>query len=130
MTVDRELLSDCQEWRRLAETEGEAIRTCNWALATDCQQALERLQPQMSQHFQNAREEWKRLGLDSAEKDRVVRALIAELIEIESRNKTLLNRLQQDAQSRLHQLQQASRTLRRVQSSYAQARPVPWTSLS
>ncbi len=130
MIADHELLGDCQEWRRLAETEGEAIRTRDWALVTDCQQALERLQPQMSRHIQKAREEWKQLGLDSAEKERVVHALVIELIEIESRNQTLLNSLQQDAQSRLHQLRQASRTLRRVQSSYAQARPGAWTSLS
>ncbi len=83
----------------------------------------------MSRHILSAREEWKRLGLDSVEKERVIHALVIELIEVESRNKALLNGLRQDAQSQLHQLEQASRTLRRVQTSYTQARPGAWTSL-
>jgi hypothetical protein len=130
MTSEHEFLGDCQEWRRLAKAEGEAIRTRNWILVTDCQKALTQLQTQMSHHIQGAREEWKQSGPGGAEKERVVRALVMELIEIESRNKTLLSSLQDDTRSRINQLDQASRNLRRVQSSYAHTRPEAWTSLS
>jgi DNA repair exonuclease SbcCD ATPase subunit len=130
MSTDHELRRDCQEWRRLAEAEGEAIRTRNWTLVMDCQKALERLQPRLSDHIQLARAEWKRLGPEGAGKERDFQALINELIEMESQNKARLSSQQQETRGTIHQLEQASRTLRRVQSSYAQARPVAWTSLS
>jgi hypothetical protein len=130
MSADHELHSDYKEWRRLAETEGEAIRTRNWRLVADCQKALQQLQGQITGHILEARKEWAQLGLDRVQKESNFCTLIVGLIEIESRNHALLRATQQDAKSRLGQLEQAGRMLRRVQSSYAPARPAAWTSLS
>jgi hypothetical protein len=105
MSADQELQDTCREWRRLARAEGEAIRTLNWPLATDCQLALQALQPRLTRCLQDARE------------DRF-RAVLAELIEIETRNNALLNGVRQTAQSQLSQLNQAGRNLRHVKRSY------------
>jgi ElaB/YqjD/DUF883 family membrane-anchored ribosome-binding protein len=130
MDVDDNLQDAFREWRRLADTEGEAIRTRNWSLVTDCQKALQHLQPKITGHLREAREEWTRLGPDADAKSTALRAAVAELIEIESQNNTLLNTLRQATLVRLDQLGQASRTLRQLHRSYAPAHPTAWTSFS
>jgi ElaB/YqjD/DUF883 family membrane-anchored ribosome-binding protein len=130
MSADHQLQEAYKEWRRLAETEGEAIRTRNWSLVADCQKALQRLQPAILRHTQDAQQEWKSLGLDGASKDEQFRSVIAELIQIESHNNALLQDLQQVAQRQLSQLDRASQTLRQVQRIYAPARPTVWSSFS
>jgi hypothetical protein len=130
MSAVHKLQDAYTEWRRLAETEGEAIRTRNWPLVADCQKALQQLQPQISHYLQDAQQEGTRLGLDCAAKEKSLRAVVAELIEIEQRSNTRLEVMRRDAQARLGQLEQAGRTLRQVQRSYAPAHPTAWTSLS
>jgi hypothetical protein len=130
MSAENQLQDAYREWRRLAETEGDAIRNRNWPLVSDCQNALEQLQPQIVRFTQQAQEEWTRLGADRAGQEKSFRAMVAELIEIESRNKELLDQVRHEAQSRFGQLSQASHTLRQVQRSYAPAQPTAWTSFS
>jgi hypothetical protein len=130
MSAESHLRNAYQEWRRLAETEGEAIRDGNWPLVSDCQNALHHLQRQILGHAQQAKEEWTRLGADQVQKESSLRQVILELIEIESRNNRLLDEVRHTAQTRLEQLTQASHTLRQVQRSYAPAQPTAWSSLS
>jgi hypothetical protein len=130
MSAENQLQDAYREWRRLAETEGDAIRNRNWPLVSDCQNALQQLQPQIVRHTQQAQAEWTRLGAGRAGKEKSFRAMVLELIEIESRNKELLDQVRQVAQTRLGQLSQASHTLRQVQRSYAPAQPTAWTSFS
>lgn len=130
MSPDQQLSSDCREWRRLAETEGEAIRTQNWNLVAECQKARQQLQPQLASHIRLVRETWPQQVSQRAESETALRAIISGLIEIETQNKTLLTSLQQKAGASLLQLNRARHTLRRVQSSYAQPQNAVWTSLS
>lgn len=130
MSAENHLQDAYREWRRLAETEGDAIRNRNWPLVSDCQNALQQLQLQIVRHTQQAQEEWTRLDVDRAEKEKSFRVMVLELIEIESRNNELLDQVRQVAQTRLGQLSQASHTLRQVQRSYAPAQPTGWTSFS
>ena len=44
MNATDDLTAAYQEWRRLAEAEGEAIRVCDWGLVSACQKALQLLQ--------------------------------------------------------------------------------------
>jgi hypothetical protein len=130
MNAETQLQADYQEWRRLAKAEGEAIRNQNWPAVADCQNALQRLQPQILQHTDEARREWTRRGLDGATQEKHFRAIVAELIAIERDNSTLLNDVRKSVQEHFNQLEQSRSTLRHVQRSYAPARPAAWTSFS
>ena len=130
MSADYQLQEAYQEWRRVAEAEGEAIRTRNWVLVADCQEALQQLQPVILHQTQQAHAEWKRLGQDRAAKEDTVRVLVSELIAIESRNNALLKDMQQAAQAHMGQLGQAGRMLRQVKRLYAPSHPAVWTSFS
>jgi hypothetical protein len=130
MSADHQLQAAYKEWRRLAETEGDAIRSSNWLLVADCQNALQQLQPQIIHHIQDAQEEWSRLGMDRATREDVFRGMVAELIEVERRNNASLNSVRQAALAQFSQLEQASHNLRQVQRSYAPAPPAAWSSFS
>ncbi len=130
MNADTQLQDAYQEWRRVAEAEGEAIRTSNWSLVHDCQTALQRLQPRIIRCTEEAQQEWTRLGVDRSTKEKDLRSVVTGLIELEWRNNAMLNVLYQTAKSEMNELEQAGKNLRRVQRSYAPARPAVWTSFS
>lgn len=130
MNAEAHLQEAYREWRRLAEAEGEGIRTRNWNLVRDCQDALQKLQPQIIQHAQAAQEEWSRTGADRESREQSLRATVSELVAIESHNNSLLNSARHAARARLDHLEQAGRTLRQVRNSYARPSTAAWTSLS
>ena len=123
MNTDRDLQNSYQEWRRLAEAEGEAIRAGNWMLVFDCQNALRQLQPRIVRQTEAARREWAALGLDPEAMECEMDTMINSLIELESRNNSLINARRCLAQEELAKLEQASLTLRRIQRSYVPAVP-------
>ena len=123
MNTDRDLQHSYQEWRRLAEAEGEAIRAGNWMLVFDCQNALRQLQPRIVRQTEAARREWAALGLDPDAMECEMDMMIHALIELESRNNSLINARRCVAQEELAKLEQASLTLRRIQRSYVPAVP-------
>jgi DNA anti-recombination protein RmuC len=130
MSADQQLQAAYAEWRRLAEAEGDAIRARNWNLATDCQNALRQLQPVIIRSSQEAQVDWARLGEDRDAKENHLRAVISELISIESRNNSLLNGMHDDAQARLNELKQAGHMLRRVHRLYGPPLTAAWNSFS
>ncbi len=131
MSADAQLQNAYQEWRRLAEAEGEAIRASNWSGLHDCQTALQQLQPRIIRWTGEAHQEWNRLGLDHASKQQELRTVIAGLIEIEWRNNALLNVLYQSTKAEQAELDQAGQNLRRMHRSYAQpCQPAAWNSFS
>jgi hypothetical protein len=119
MNTDRDLQHSYHEWRRLAEAEGEAIRAGNWMLVFDCQNALRQLQPRIVRQTEAAHREWAALGLDPGAMEQEMETMIHALIELESRNNSLINARRCLAQEELAKLEQASLTLRRIQRSYA-----------
>ena len=123
MSTHQDLQHSYQEWRRLAEAEGEAIRAGNWMLVFDCQNALHQLQPRIIRQTEAARREWTALGLDPEAMEGEVDTLIHELIELESRNNSLIDTRRWLAQEELAKLEQASLTLRRIQRCYV---PPAW----
>jgi hypothetical protein len=130
MSADNQLQNACKEWRRLAETEGEAIRSGNWLLVADCQNALQQLQPRITLDVQDARQEWARLGADRAAKEQFFRGMAAELLEIERQNNAALNAAKQAALAQFGQLEHATRTLHQVHRTYAPPQSPAWTSFS
>jgi len=130
MSCEQQLEDAYQEWRRLAEAEGEAIRNRNWLVVADCQNALKRLQPEIIRRTDGAHAEWSRNGVNRESRENHVRGVITELIEIERRNGEWLDDARRVAQSQITQLEQAGATLRQIQRSYAPAPAAAWTSFS
>jgi len=130
VNAESQLNQALQEWRRLAEAEGEAIQLCNWPLVSECQNALRDLQPRILEFSRSAREQWANLGSQRHGKQEALRQALGGLIEIESRNYARLTALRQTAMARLEQLETASRTLRQVHRSYAPKAPAAWSSFS
>jgi hypothetical protein len=130
MSADHELQADYQEWRRLAEAEGEAIRTGDWIDVCNCQNALNFLQTRIIQHTSAAQAEWSRPDGNRAAHEESVRAMVRPLVDLEFRNYSLLEARMSAAQAELGKFEQASQTLRRLQRSYAPAQPAAWTSFS
>ena len=90
LNAERDLLAACREWRRLAEAEGEAIRTRNWELCSACQNALQFLRERITALLPTVRDEWARAGGDHAARQQAFGDTLHRLIELERRNQTLL----------------------------------------
>jgi hypothetical protein len=130
MSAERALLNAYLEWRRLAEAEGKAIRMRDWKFLLECQQALKKLQPFISQLSFAARSEWKKSGADLIAKEEIIRTIVLELIELGKRNKISLQAAREAAQAKREALEKAGRNLKRLQLSYVSARRSAWTSFS
>lgn len=130
MTADSQLEQAYREWRRLAEAESKAIRAGNWALATDCQTALRQLQSRITLHTQKAQNDIDVPAPERTARAWRFRAVIEDLIRIESENAALMKSARQLAEGQISRLRRAGRTLRRVQQSYARADRAAWTSFS
>ncbi|MFO1487716.1 MAG: hypothetical protein U1F65_04490 [Verrucomicrobiota bacterium] len=130
MSADHELNEAYQEWRRLAEAEGQAIQTCNWSLLSACQKALQNLQGRITTLSAAARAEWKKLGAAQKQREEQVNATIFQLIELEKRNNTLLKAIRETTHQRLEQLDRAGKNLKRVHRMYSSDAPVGWSSFS
>lgn len=130
MTAEHELNEAYLEWRRLAEAEGEAIRTCNWSLVSAYQKALQLLQERITQISAAARNEWAKLGADKSAREKKLNATIQELIDLEHRNSTLLKAIHETARERLDQLDRAGNNLKRIHRTYGGELPMAWSSFS
>ena len=130
MTGEGQLLEAYQDWRRLAELEGEAIRTRDWSLVADCQKKLSALQSRISRLTNGPREEWRRSGGDLAQKEIHLRQTISSLIELETQNSASLAAAKESARAQLAQAEVIRQNLKRVQRSYSPTGPAVWNSFS
>lgn len=130
MKAERDLLEAYREWRRLAEAEGEAIRTGNWSLCAACQKALQSLRERITALMPAVRDEWSRPGCDPAAKQQSLDETIRELIRLEQRNKTLLQSIRETAHAKLKQLGDAKLKLRSLRRSYGLTTGGAWNSFS
>ena len=130
MNAETALLEAYREWRRLAETEGEAIRTCNWSLCAACQKALQHLRDRITALMPGLRAEWSQRGCNRAAKQQSLDETILELIRLGRRNQTLLDAVREAAQTKLKQLNQARGNLQRLKQSYHFTQPPAWSSFS
>ncbi len=114
-----ERLSFFSEWRRLAEAEGQAIQTGNWALAMDCQNALAQLRTSLEPLRAGLRAE---AGPDPDRQAALLegfRRSIAELIALERRNHSWLEIRRTKVKSQLDQADKSRQMLKQIQRSYA-----------
>jgi hypothetical protein len=130
ISAEASLLSAYEEWRRLAELEGTAIRTRDWNLVTDCQKRLSELQPRILRLTHLAREEWQRNGIDRTEKEKVLHRIVMDLIEMGTQNNSSIAAAKESARKKVDQLDSARQNLKRVHRSYSPLRPALWNSFS
>ena len=130
MDTEAALFEAYQDWRRLAELEGEGIRAADWRLVADCQNRLSALQTRLIRLTSEARQQWRRTGADLAQKEETLRQTISGLMELERENSASLSATQEIARLKLNQLSAVTRTLKRVERSYSTAASTGWNSLS
>jgi hypothetical protein len=118
MNAENELLDAYREWRRLVQAEKRAIQTRNWALLTDCHQAIKDYQSLVGGLTQKTRAEWRRTGCNVAEKERNLRVLVADLIELTRQNQALVQNILAVARNQLDQLSEVGHNLQRIRRSY------------
>lgn len=129
MSAECDLTNAYQEWRRLAEAEGEAIGECNWGLVSACQTALKQLQERITRLSAAARKEWSKSG-DRTVKEKILNTTIHELIHIERRNQTLLEAIKETARAKIAQVNLAGQNLKQIQRSYGSVHPPADTAFS
>lgn len=130
MSAETHLRDAYQQWRQLAESEGNAIRAGNWLQVCECQNSLKDLQPLIIRLTDEAQQEWTLHGADRSAKENDFRAVIRSLIELEQQNNLLLDDRRQSMQKEFNELTQGGTTLRRIQRSYAPATVNGWHSFS
>lgn len=123
MNAERSLFDAYREWRRLATACQKAISRCDWAFLLECQSAIGKLQPSITNATRQARNEWNHSSVDRAAKETKLRTTILELKALVESNKRLLQKCRAVALSKREQLERAGRNLQRIQSSYGTARP-------
>lgn len=125
MNPSDELAALYQQWRRLTESEGQAIRAAIWPQVDQCQAAKLALQPRISEVSS---------VLDPAVHEQRFRPVVEELMQLERRNRELLQAQRQIAQMQKDELDHAGRNLRQLHRSYVPAdaphRGAHWQSWS
>jgi hypothetical protein len=130
ITHEKALFEAYQDWRRLAELEGDGIRARDWTLVTDCQNRLAALQTRIIRLTHDTREEWRRAGADLAQKENYLRHTVSSLMELEMTNSSALSAAKEVTRGQLHQLDGARQNLKRVERSYSSVGTVGWNSFS
>jgi hypothetical protein len=121
MSPPEELFALYKQWRRLTQSEGDAIRVAAWPQVEQCQQAKARLQPRIGEISRQ---------IDAHSHDQHFRPVVRELIQLEQRNRELLQAQREVARHQKEQLDQSSRHLRQIHRHYVAAAPVHWQSYS
>ena len=122
LNAERELFVACREWRRLAEAEGQAIRTRNWEFCAACQKSLQQLRDHMSALMPAVRDEWRQAGDDRPARMQAFDDTLHQLIELERRNHTLVATLRAAAHAKIQQLNQTRLKLKLLRQAYGFAR--------
>jgi hypothetical protein len=123
-----ELLYNLDEWRRLTELEGEAIRNHLWKEADECQSAKELLRPLILCLELECRRE---SGGDFPEElKKRVQEKIQLLLLLEDNNRSALGVIHTEAVKESNALHQQTQTLRKLHKSYSSPAPALWNSYS
>lgn len=123
------LLGLYAEWRRLTELEGAAIGRDEWPTVAR-QQALKR---ELQVRIVEATEVWRReaeAGGEWARFERELRPVVADLIQLESRNHARLCERREQAQVALASLDRSAAQLRGIQRAYGPGAGSCWQSYS
>ena len=126
MDANAHLLELYQEWKRLTEQEGAAIRASDWVGVRHCQKTKQELQPQIIRATDAAKHAPRR----ERELEGQIRECVNELIRLETRNSETLEKRLEEVEKSRHELDQTSHRLKRVQKSYTGSRGSSWDEYS
>lgn len=118
MNAEGELLRIYREWLRLAQAETKAIQTRNWHLLSDCHVAIQDFQTLVGELTREARAEWRRNGCNLEEKEKNLRVLVSELVDLTRHNQNLLQSGLATARNHLGQLNESGKNLKNLRRSY------------
>jgi len=121
MTPAEELSALYEQWRRLTQSEGQAIEAASWTQVEQYQAAKARLQPRITEVSQR---------LEAPAHARQFRAVVEGLMELERRNSALLQRQRRAAEQHQQELDRTSRNLRQIHKSYLPSARSHWQSYS
>jgi hypothetical protein len=130
MSAEQALFDAYREWLRLARATHRAIGKRDWTFLLECQRVIQEMQPAVSRLTEAARKEWKQQKVDGEAKEKKLRRVILELVEMVDSNHELLQTCRTEALFQRQKLEQAGRNLKRLQNSYALSRSSAWTSFS
>jgi hypothetical protein len=130
MSAEKALFDAYHEWHRLARAEGSAIRSGNWNLLQECQSRVRQFPPLITRLTCEARGEWRESTADPMAKEKKLQTIISGLMESTRQNLDLIRARRELARAKQEAAAAASRNLKRLQSSYAAARPGRWVSFS
>jgi hypothetical protein len=123
---EADLPSAYAEWRRLAQAEGNAIRSGNWSFVAECQDALRRLQTTIDRLTVESHP----AQLENRSSKQVSRGTILELIELQHRNLISLQQRRERLSAEIENVSRAGKNLRDIQRSYSAPAPPAWSSYS
>ncbi|MCL5097770.1 MAG: hypothetical protein M1608_09660 [Candidatus Omnitrophica bacterium] len=124
------LLDLYAQWRRLTEAEGKAIANGQWPEVNRNQACKEQLKEQIVRATGFWLAKWPNPAQQTAEYDRQIRPILAELVMLESNNYELLDAKCQKARAEQGQLDQSVRNLRGLHRAYVPSEPSLWQSYS
>lgn len=130
MSAFQELSRLYQEWRRLSEAEGEAIRRHEWPAVEECQEAKYKLRSGITMATELYQSDLAHPGGDPLAYDRQFRGIVAELIQLEERNGKWLEDQRRQAREQQADLARTTANLRQVRRAYASDKAAAWTSYS
>ncbi len=130
MTAKQTLVELYQEWRRLTEAEGEAIRQASWTQVDYYQTAKRKLQPQIVTVTEQFQDELPPAGPERAEGEQFFRKQLGELIQLEVQNGSSISSHRAQLEAERAKTDQSRRNLRQLREYYAPNRCANWQSYS
>jgi len=126
MSARQDITNLLEQWRRLTEAEGEAIRTGAWPSVKELQAAKAELQQEMN----SAMQKWKRENPGATPAKHPFRREVDRLISLEMRNSAMLAAQRERVQRERASSDRELLTLRKVQRSYTQKPETGWDCYS
>jgi hypothetical protein len=123
MSARNQLFDAYAEWRAFTITEGEAMRDSDWPRVEQCQEAKKQLQPAVTRLTGAVQYEWAAAGRDPAELQKDMRAVIGELIVMETQNGAIMAEKRQEAEAKRIEFRSARLNLQRIRGSYGGIAP-------
>lgn len=119
-----------QDWRETTRAEGEAIANGRWADVAEHQQHKRDLQQKIVATTDAWQRTWTKTGETQADYERQFRPMLCELIALEAKNASLLERMRSEAEAERNRLDHTVKNLRGVQRAYGHGNNSHWVSYS
>ena len=128
MNTAADLMSVLAEWRRLTEREAQAILNDDWKNVAEQQQRKAQLREAIDRARESAGAARPTNERDGGEDK--LKAVVTELVALETRNRDVINAKRQGCQAELDRVNETVRNLRGVRRTYGGFHSHRWHSYS